>query len=544
LLGPDVPAPRAPSDTLAFREARLAVETAIIEAIETARTRYGPIDASATSFSVDIFSMHDGPLFTFHYDALGLSSSTEGVRKIDSNSIYRLGSISKLLTVYTFLAAVGDGAFHQPIIKYIPELEIPKPEDDDLIDYMDWNEITIGALASQLGGLPRETAGSAGSDALIKDSLPPMSLPAVTTVPKNLSDDQCPNPLSVPCTKAAFLQNINYQHPALAPFWGPSYSNVAYGLLALALENMTASSFPDLITSKLIRPLELNNTYYTNAPLSRGVIPYNDTAAGYSADGLFVNPAGSFYSSINDMRQVGIAMLNSTLLSPAQTRRWMKPQTFTANDNFAVGAPWEIFKGTLPGKSTWMFTKGGDLGKYSTKFALLPDYDAGFTVLTAGDDANNIATIMSNIIAEIVIPALQRAAREEARHVYAGIYQDITTNDTLVIGLDNNPGLLITEWKSNGADVVEGFREGGYVLRLNPSGLQSKDGRKHGFRMIRHKAHLAEGLFALNCVDWLDVSGIVYGGVALDEFVITLGNNKKRALVVDAKGFRSTYLRL
>ena len=123
LLGPDVPIPKKVSGTFAFKDAAVSIQKAISDALNSGQTSYGTLDASATSFSLDIFSQHeeDG-LFTYHYDAPGLANSTDGVKKIDSDSIYRLGSISKLLTVYTFLASVGDLSFNEPITKYIPEL--------------------------------------------------------------------------------------------------------------------------------------------------------------------------------------------------------------------------------------------------------------------------------------------------------------------------------------------------------------------------------------------------------------------------------------
>jgi CubicO group peptidase (beta-lactamase class C family) len=547
LLGPDVPPPRAPSNTSAFKDAIASLKKAIPDAIRSGKTKYGTMDASSTSFSVDVFSVHEGPLFTYHYDAPGLAHSTAGVKEINSNSIYRLGSISKLLTVYTFLAAVGDSSFHEPITKFIHELaslSAQHPVNEDSFTTTDWSVVTVGALASQLGGIPRETAGDARSDPMQNEYLPPgVPLPIVRPTPRNLSDNNCPNPLVVPCTRAAFLQSINLEHPSLAPFWGPSYSNVGFGLLGLALENMTNESFPNVMTSELIRPLDLTGTYYSNAPVSRGVIPHNVSAAQYSAGGEVEDPAGSYYSSINDMRKIGISMLNSTMLSPAQTRRWMKPQTFTANDNFAVGAPWEIYKGPLADKTTWMYTKGGDIGLYSTNFVLLPDYDMGFTILTAGDDSLDVNNVITDIVAAIGVPAMENAAKEEANRVYAGVYRDSKTGDTLTLDLDENPGLLVSEWQLNGTNAAKAFLDGGFKVRLNPSGLQSEDGKKLGFRMVLNQPQKPKGAIVQNCVDWFAISGAVLGGVALDDFVITLSDDRSKALAVNARGWREIYSR-
>jgi len=41
--------------------------------------------------------------------------------------------------------------------------------------------------------------------------------------------------------------------------------------------------------------------------------------------------AGVYYSSLNDIMAFGDAILSYKLLSPAQTRKWMKPATSTSS---------------------------------------------------------------------------------------------------------------------------------------------------------------------------------------------------------------------
>lgn len=67
---------------------------------------------------------------------------------MDSNTIYRIGSVSKLLIVYTDLAAVGDVSFNEPVTKYIPEpaaytsKNVAALQTND-IDIFYWNGITV-----------------------------------------------------------------------------------------------------------------------------------------------------------------------------------------------------------------------------------------------------------------------------------------------------------------------------------------------------------------------------------------------------------------
>jgi hypothetical protein len=48
------------------------------------------------------------------------------------------------------------------------------------------------------------------------------------------------------------------------------------------------------------------------------------------------------YSSSGDMSSLGRAILRSTLLKPAMTRRWLKPTSFTSDPKALVGMPWGI----------------------------------------------------------------------------------------------------------------------------------------------------------------------------------------------------------
>lgn len=196
-----------------------------------------------------------------------------------------------------------------------------------------------------------------------------------------------------------------------------------------------------------------------------------------------------------------------------------------------------------------MYTKGGDVGAYSTNFALLPDYGIGFTVLAAGGDPFQVKTIVSDIVAAIGVPAFQKAAKEEAESVYAGTYHGIDSgtaaneNDVLVLTVDSNPGLLVSSWSINGTDIVSAFRAVGDQVRLNPSGLVSKKGTKEGWRVVLTEEPAVDGAFVGECVDWFDVALTVLGGVGLDEFVINLSGDGTKAVGVEARGWRVGYER-
>lgn len=66
-------------------------------------TRYGELASYATSFFLQLYSRYKtDPLFIYHLGAPALSNSTEGVASVDSDTIYRIGGIPKLFTVYMY----------------------------------------------------------------------------------------------------------------------------------------------------------------------------------------------------------------------------------------------------------------------------------------------------------------------------------------------------------------------------------------------------------------------------------------------------------
>ncbi len=179
LLGPDFPAPSSPASSNAIKGAIQTMNDSLKNALVKA-TIYGQLDPNTTSFSVNVYSTHeDTSLFTYHYSAPGLAHPSEGVATVDSNTVYRIGSISKLLTVYNFLIAVGDVSFNEPITKYVPELSTYATKnaailETDDIDTFNWVDITVGALASQLSGIVRDFSLSPASEApLEKIGFPP-----------------------------------------------------------------------------------------------------------------------------------------------------------------------------------------------------------------------------------------------------------------------------------------------------------------------------------------------------------------------------------
>lgn len=151
VLGRQFPAPTALATEPAFLNATASLERSINDDLKT-----GPYNI--TSFSIGMFSSHEAELvYEFHHTDDAVRNTSAGTRNVDKDTVYRLGSISKLLTVYLFLIREGGKRLHDPVTDFLPELSRKNSTSSDVGAIMPkWEEITVGELASHLGGLTRD----------------------------------------------------------------------------------------------------------------------------------------------------------------------------------------------------------------------------------------------------------------------------------------------------------------------------------------------------------------------------------------------------
>ena len=111
------------------------------------------------SYAVEVFTgSEDKPLWSHYWTAPNLKTlNSTGVTNVDTNTVFRIGSVTKIFTVLSFLARVGDGIWNDPITKYLPEIEeIASKASGSPIYTTDWESITVGSLATQMSGLIRD----------------------------------------------------------------------------------------------------------------------------------------------------------------------------------------------------------------------------------------------------------------------------------------------------------------------------------------------------------------------------------------------------
>lgn len=117
--------------------------------------RNGTFEEFNTTLYVQAFSASD-TLFQHGYVPPAMKSFlTSGT--LNEDTVFRIGSISKLVTVYTLLAEVGMKRMNDPVTKWIPELaRAAKKNKGDAVRRVQWDEVTIGELSGHLAGVGRD----------------------------------------------------------------------------------------------------------------------------------------------------------------------------------------------------------------------------------------------------------------------------------------------------------------------------------------------------------------------------------------------------
>lgn len=218
---------------------------------------------------------------------------------VQPNSLFRIASISKLITSVAVLKLVQDGvvSLDEDIKKYLPYLTKLN------------GKVTLRNILSHTSGLRAYRNGEFNSTKKYWTTKELMDY---------LKDDTLENK---PGTKYV-------------------YSTLAYNYAVAAIEAVTGKTFDQILKEKIFLPLQMNNTYLDEqekiiTARARGYIR-NDMRQlnnAQLADLSIKYPGGGILSTAGDLLKFGNALINGTLLTPA----WF--DTLTKQSKLTDGTP-------------------------------------------------------------------------------------------------------------------------------------------------------------------------------------------------------------
>ncbi|KAH8691668.1 beta-lactamase/transpeptidase-like protein [Talaromyces proteolyticus] len=504
LLGPVYQAQLNPSAN-AFVNAEAQARKAVQQAVSTGNTSYGVLDTTDTSFSASVFILTE-------------------------ETIYRTGSMAKLLTMYIWMVDIGDDVFNDPITKYIPELAHAANSSTYTPFSVNWREVIIGALATVLHCIFKFHTVHTGDLALTTFTLPPVAEDVLLGYPPlNETVPQCNfyGPQKT-CSRKQLLDGV-IQHPPVYPSYiTPVYSNLAIAILALAYEEITGIPFDAGFSRIFNEKLGLSSTYRYPPPGADAIIPHNDSFSLFSSDLGLEAPAGGEYTSTKDLRVIGQSILSSALLPSYITRRWMKPRKVQANT---------------------IINAGRDVGKYSTFIGLVPDYNIGMTILAAWNAPDSSVYAIRDTIVDIFYPAAETATKEKSEKAFTGTFAANDRNSSITLAIEGGLGVAITSLVSNGTDFLTGILAAYSDFRLYPTEQHTSRGRDgltfylyHLNSLQQNGEPFTQDFSAVFNNEWLMVDSLNYINLATDTF--TIGFDKQGVVQsVRCQALRSTMYR-
>lgn len=328
---------------------------------------------------------------------------------LDSNSVFEIGSISKVFTSTVLAELVQEGkmSLDDPVQKYLPaSVHIPSRNG---------KVITLGMLAEQNSGLPR--------------------------MPSNFHPADPSNPYAdyTVAQMYEFLSGYTLTRDPGAQF---EYSNLGVGLLGHALALSQGKSYEELERERVWNPLGMTHTAITLTPWMKNHLALgHDEAGNVTAnwDLPTFAGAGAIRSDAVDMLKFADANLHPERGALERAMAFAhQPRAQAGDPNTSIGLNWIIQHRDA---DTLVWHNGGT-GGYRTFIGLDPSGERAVVVLTnsSGEGADDIGRhlLFTELpLAPKPVPPKQRTAielPESALAKFVGVY-DLAPNFALDVSL-------------------------------------------------------------------------------------------------------------
>ncbi|KAI0525461.1 putative penicillin-binding protein [Xylaria bambusicola] len=535
------------------------------QVLQSGHSNFGDFEANTSSISITIVSTQDdedAPFFDFHYASPLLNQSAGSTSHITKNSVYRIGSISKVLTTYTLLVGYGWDIWNHAVTQYVPELRRAAALDyESSLENVAWDKVTVGSLTSHLSGIGRDYANG---------DLASQGFPWMKTGLPELSPEDIPhcagNTSLPPCNRQEYFQGALKRDPVFAPWTTPVYSNMGFRLIGYVLEAVGDAPYDSLLQSNVIGPLKLGDTSATYPPKKGSWVIPPGNESGFYVDYGEETPTAGIYSSSDNLARLGRSILKNKQLSALDTRKWMKPTSHTSSPFFSVGSPWEIWRTRsriTNGRVVDLYTKSGSVGQYDSQLMLLPDYGVTLSILVAGSSSGSVITVATEMVLQSLIPVLEDITIGEACSNLCGTYESSQpgTNSSITVAADP-VGLYLDRWINRGVDIkavaqAYAAQTGSPPIdsaRLQATNLQDKSPTNHNTQRNQRVAYRVvfdttsenssrpHRILDPGAHQWSAIDSIMYGEISVDDFVVHLDANGT-AVMIEPRVVRDKLLR-
>lgn len=289
--------------------------------------------------SISALVIKDGKvIWTCSYGNIDPNKNTP----VDTNTIYRIGSITKTFTATLLMMLVEEKkiSLDDAAEKYVPEIK-------NLRGYTNGTKITIRQLASHTAGIER--------DGKIIDAFY-----GSTDVWEDKLIEAIPSPSIVNKPGSAWL-----------------YSNIGFSILGLALERAAHKPYIEMIQQRILSPLHMNNTFFildvdkwprlaSGLDNTNGAVDIKQPLKSHNNGMGYTTPNGELYSTPGDLAKFVMSMMdNSALLQKSSLRKMRTPAPNSKDYGLGLFLPASNFITT--------FGHDGLVSGYNTAFVVAPD---------------------------------------------------------------------------------------------------------------------------------------------------------------------------
>jgi serine beta-lactamase-like protein LACTB len=378
------------------------------------------------------------------------------LRRASPETIYRVGSVSKLFTDMAVMQLVEEGKIDidAPVTRYLPDFKPANPFD---------KPITLRQLMSHRSGLIREPPAGSYFD---------------------------PEPPSLEKTVAS----LNGLPLVYEPGKRIKYSNAAIAAVGLAVEKGDGRPFARVVRERILSPLgmtasDFEPTAAVKKDLAEALMwTYHGREFPAPTFELGEGPAGCMYSTVTDLCRLMSAVFaggqcaKGRVLKTETLAQMLTPQfaKSDAKQGFGLG----FMLGELDGHKR--VGHGGAIYGFSTELAFLPDRKLGVVVAANKDVTNSVTTRLADMALRHLLAAEggrplpgvaepQALPREIARRL-AGRYGDGPTHELIEAGGKlyhlGPAGGFVSEVRSLGRQLVlHGVLGGGGRFECDGSAL-------------------------------------------------------------------------
>jgi CubicO group peptidase (beta-lactamase class C family) len=341
---------------------------------------------------------------------ISYASVKRGEGPVDANTVFEIGSVTKVFTALLLADAVkrGEVALTDPVSKYLPP-DVKVPERGG-------KKITLADLSTHTSGLPR--------------------------MPTNFHPKDSSNPYA------------DYTVPQLYEFLGTvtltrdigstyEYSNLGGGLLGHALARRAGTDYETLVRTRILEPLGMKSTAITlSKSMKEHLTPGHDGALHQVAnwDLPTLAGAGALRSTANDLltflaANIGI---DKSPLAPSMAAM-IAARRPTGTPNLEIALGWHIW--TRDGHE--IIWHNGGTGGYRTWIGFEPKTHTGVVVLS-NTSTNAGADDIGLHLLDPAVPLLQPAKQRQEVKVDAAILEKYTGRYQLA------PSFIITVTREGG----------------------------------------------------------------------------------------------